>query len=60
MIRPRVDVVVRALASFDLQAVPANLAEESEVQKGVAAHRDRYARLDVLVSKRRRRRPTGF
>jgi len=45
---------------FDLQAVPANLAEESEVQKGVAAHRDRYARLDVLVSKRRRRRPTGF
>jgi NAD(P)-dependent dehydrogenase (short-subunit alcohol dehydrogenase family) len=35
---------------FDLQAVPANLADESEVQKVVAAHRDRYGRLDVLVN----------
>ena len=35
---------------FDLQAVPANLAEESEVQKVVAAHRDRYGRLDVLAN----------
>jgi NAD(P)-dependent dehydrogenase (short-subunit alcohol dehydrogenase family) len=35
---------------FDLQAVPANLAEESEIQKVVAAHRERYGRLDVLVN----------
>jgi NAD(P)-dependent dehydrogenase (short-subunit alcohol dehydrogenase family) len=35
---------------FDLQAVPANLAEESDVQKVVAAHRDRYGRLDVLAN----------
>jgi NAD(P)-dependent dehydrogenase (short-subunit alcohol dehydrogenase family) len=35
---------------FDVHAVPASLAEESEVQKVVAAHRERYGRLDVLVN----------
>jgi NAD(P)-dependent dehydrogenase (short-subunit alcohol dehydrogenase family) len=35
---------------FDLQAVPANLADESEIQKVVTAHRDRYGRLDVLAN----------
>jgi NAD(P)-dependent dehydrogenase (short-subunit alcohol dehydrogenase family) len=35
---------------FDVHAVPASLAEETEVQKVVAAHRERYGRLDVLVN----------
>ncbi|HEX5308214.1 MAG TPA: SDR family oxidoreductase [Solirubrobacteraceae bacterium] len=39
-----------AAEGFDVHAVPASLAEESEVQKVLAAHRDRYGRLDVLVN----------
>ena len=35
---------------FDVQAVAANVAEEAEIQKVVAAHRERYGRLDVLVN----------
>ncbi|HEV3230346.1 MAG TPA: SDR family oxidoreductase [Solirubrobacteraceae bacterium] len=35
---------------FDLVEVPANLTSEEDVQKVVAAHRDRYGRLDVLVN----------
>jgi NAD(P)-dependent dehydrogenase (short-subunit alcohol dehydrogenase family) len=35
---------------FDVQGVPANLVEEVEIQKVVAAHRERYGRLDVLVN----------
>jgi NAD(P)-dependent dehydrogenase (short-subunit alcohol dehydrogenase family) len=35
---------------FDVHAVAANVADESEIQKVVAAHRDRYGRLDVLVN----------
>ena len=35
---------------FDVHAVPASLAEESEIEKVVAAHRERYGRLDVLVN----------
>lgn len=35
---------------FDVHAVPAALSEESEIQKVVAAHRERYGRLDVLVN----------
>jgi len=35
---------------FDVHAVAANVAEEAEIQKVVAAHRDRYGRLDVLVN----------
>jgi NAD(P)-dependent dehydrogenase (short-subunit alcohol dehydrogenase family) len=35
---------------FDVHAVAASLADESEIQKVVAAHRDRYGRLDVLVN----------
>jgi NAD(P)-dependent dehydrogenase (short-subunit alcohol dehydrogenase family) len=35
---------------FDVHAVPAALSEESEIQKVVAAHRERYSRLDVLVN----------
>jgi NAD(P)-dependent dehydrogenase (short-subunit alcohol dehydrogenase family) len=39
-----------AAEGFDVHAVPASLAEEAEVQKVVAAHRERYGRLDVLVN----------
>jgi NAD(P)-dependent dehydrogenase (short-subunit alcohol dehydrogenase family) len=35
---------------FDLQALAANVADEDEIQKVVAAHRDKYGRLDVLVN----------
>jgi NAD(P)-dependent dehydrogenase (short-subunit alcohol dehydrogenase family) len=39
-----------AAEGFDVHAVPASLSEETEVQKVVAAHRERYGRLDVLVN----------
>jgi NAD(P)-dependent dehydrogenase (short-subunit alcohol dehydrogenase family) len=35
---------------FELQAIAANLGDEAEVQKVVAAHTERYGRLDVLVN----------
>jgi NAD(P)-dependent dehydrogenase (short-subunit alcohol dehydrogenase family) len=37
-------------AGYDVQAVPANVADEAEIQKVVAAHREKYGRLDVLVN----------
>jgi NAD(P)-dependent dehydrogenase (short-subunit alcohol dehydrogenase family) len=37
-------------AGIELQAIAAGLGEEDEVKKVVAAHRDRYGRLDVLVN----------
>ncbi|HEY2768032.1 MAG TPA: SDR family oxidoreductase [Solirubrobacteraceae bacterium] len=37
-------------AGFDVQGVPANVSDEAEIQKVVAAHRERYGRLDVLVN----------
>ena len=39
-----------AAEGFDVHAVPAALSEEAEIQKVVAAHRERYGRLDVLVN----------
>jgi NAD(P)-dependent dehydrogenase (short-subunit alcohol dehydrogenase family) len=33
-----------------VEALAANVADETEIQKVVAAHRDRYGRLDVLVN----------
>jgi NAD(P)-dependent dehydrogenase (short-subunit alcohol dehydrogenase family) len=39
-----------AADGFDVQAVAANVADEAEIQKVVAAHRERYGRLDVLVN----------
>jgi NAD(P)-dependent dehydrogenase (short-subunit alcohol dehydrogenase family) len=39
-----------AADGFDVHAVAANVADEAEIQKVVAAHRDRYGRLDVLVN----------
>jgi NAD(P)-dependent dehydrogenase (short-subunit alcohol dehydrogenase family) len=35
---------------FDVHGIPASLSEETEIQKVVAAHRERYSRLDVLVN----------
>ena len=35
---------------LDVEAVPANMADEEEIQKLVAAHRERCGRLDVLVN----------
>ena len=37
-------------AGIDLQAIAASLGDEEEVKKVVAAHRNRYGRLDVLVN----------
>ncbi len=39
-----------AAEGFDVHAVAASLSEESEVQRVVAAHREHYGRLDVLVN----------
>jgi NAD(P)-dependent dehydrogenase (short-subunit alcohol dehydrogenase family) len=39
-----------AADGFDVHAVAANVADETEIQKVVAAHRERYGRLDVLVN----------
>ncbi len=35
---------------IDLQAVPANVSDEGDIQRVVSSHRDRYGRLDVLVN----------
>jgi NAD(P)-dependent dehydrogenase (short-subunit alcohol dehydrogenase family) len=47
----KLDAAVQGLATegMDVHGVPASLAEESEIQKVVAAHSARYSRLDVLV-----------
>jgi len=37
-------------AGFDVNSVPANVANEGDIQNVVNAHRDRYGRLDVLVN----------
>ncbi|HEX5852883.1 MAG TPA: SDR family oxidoreductase, partial [Solirubrobacteraceae bacterium] len=39
-----------AAEGFDVQAVAANVSDEAEIQKVVAAHREKYGRLDVLVN----------
>jgi NAD(P)-dependent dehydrogenase (short-subunit alcohol dehydrogenase family) len=35
---------------IDLLAVPANVSDETDIQRVVSSHRDRYGRLDVLVN----------
>ena len=37
-------------AGFDVHGVAANVSDEEEIEKVVAAHRERYGRLDVLVN----------
>jgi NAD(P)-dependent dehydrogenase (short-subunit alcohol dehydrogenase family) len=39
-----------AADGFEVHGVAANLSEEAEVQRVVAAHRERHGRLDVLVN----------
>jgi NAD(P)-dependent dehydrogenase (short-subunit alcohol dehydrogenase family) len=48
----KLEAAVKGLADdgFEVEAVAANVADEAEIQKVVAAHRDRYGRLDVLVN----------
>jgi NAD(P)-dependent dehydrogenase (short-subunit alcohol dehydrogenase family) len=48
----KLDAAVAGLAAdgFDVQAIAANVADEAEIQKVVAGHRERYDRLDVLVN----------
>jgi NAD(P)-dependent dehydrogenase (short-subunit alcohol dehydrogenase family) len=48
----KLDAAVAGLASegYDVQAVAANVSDEADIQKVVAAHRDKYGRLDVLVN----------
>jgi NAD(P)-dependent dehydrogenase (short-subunit alcohol dehydrogenase family) len=48
----KLEAATQGLAAdgFDVHAVAANVADEGEIQKVVAAHRDRYGRLDVLVN----------
>ena len=51
--RPRkLEAAVQELAGegLDVQAVAGNLGVEEDVQRVVAAHRERYGRLDVLVN----------
>src|SRR4029453_1115612 len=35
---------------LDVEAGPANMAQEEEIAKLVAAHRERYGRLDVVIN----------
>ena len=37
-------------AGIEVEAVPANMAEEEDISALVAAHRERFGRLDVLVN----------
>jgi NAD(P)-dependent dehydrogenase (short-subunit alcohol dehydrogenase family) len=37
-------------AGYEVEEVAANMAEEAEIQRVVARHRDRFGRLDVLVN----------
>jgi len=48
----KLEAAVAGLAAdgFDVQAVAANVSDEAEIQKVVAAHREKYGRLDVLVN----------
>jgi NAD(P)-dependent dehydrogenase (short-subunit alcohol dehydrogenase family) len=39
-----------AAEGFEVHGIAANVAEESEIQEVVAAHRERHERLDVLVN----------
>ena len=48
----KLEEAVRSLtdAGFDAQAVPANMADEEGVKQVVAAHRERFGRMDVLIN----------
>jgi NAD(P)-dependent dehydrogenase (short-subunit alcohol dehydrogenase family) len=48
----KLEAAVAALADqgHDVQAVPANVLQEEDIQRVVQAHRERHGRLDVLVN----------
>jgi NAD(P)-dependent dehydrogenase (short-subunit alcohol dehydrogenase family) len=48
----KLEVAARELreAGFEVEAVAGNMADEEDVARVVAAHRERYGRLDVLVN----------
>jgi NAD(P)-dependent dehydrogenase (short-subunit alcohol dehydrogenase family) len=48
----KLEQAVRELdsAGLDVQATPANMADEEEIKKLAEAHRERFGRLDVLVN----------
>jgi NAD(P)-dependent dehydrogenase (short-subunit alcohol dehydrogenase family) len=48
----KLEAAVAGLAAdgFDVQAVAANVSDETEIKRVVAEHRARYGRLDVLVN----------
>ncbi|MFZ2050998.1 MAG: SDR family oxidoreductase [Solirubrobacteraceae bacterium] len=48
----KLDAAVAELQAkgLDVHGVPANVADEAEIQRVVAAHSERYGRLDVLVN----------
>jgi NAD(P)-dependent dehydrogenase (short-subunit alcohol dehydrogenase family) len=48
----KLDAAARALrqAGHEVEAVAGNMAEEADVQRVVAVHRERFGRLDVLVN----------
>jgi NAD(P)-dependent dehydrogenase (short-subunit alcohol dehydrogenase family) len=48
----KLEAAVQGLAAdgFDVHAVAANVSDEADIQRVVAAHRERYGRLDVLVN----------
>ena len=48
----KIDAAARQLADAgaDVQAIAANMASEEDIQRVVAAHRDKHGRLDVLVN----------
>jgi NAD(P)-dependent dehydrogenase (short-subunit alcohol dehydrogenase family) len=48
----KLEDAVRSLTDegIEAQAVPANMADEDGIKQVVAAHRDRYGRLDVLIN----------
>src|SRR5919204_6733075 len=48
----KLEEAARGLAEqgLEVQAVPANVADEDELKALAAAHRDRYGRLDVLIN----------
>ena len=55
MVARRADKLEAAVAGlagdgFDVHAIAANVSEEADIQRAVAAHRERYGRLDVLVN----------
>ena len=48
----KLEAAVKGLTDdgIDAQAVPANMTDEDQIKQVVAAHRDRFGRLDVLIN----------